>query len=125
MKLIKKQNESIEALNAKINSLQGDRVTELRRNQLKKLVGDTGTFGKSVMKQFEHMQFKDDDSFNDYLDDVQKDLDDLNQERANEGLNKLGHVPTGQKKPTENKPDALTDAEIIALAGGASTNNKE
>lgn len=120
MKLIKEQNESIKALQGQINNLQGDRVQDARRTKLKKLVENTGTFGKTVLKQFDLMQFKDDDAFEDYLDDVQKDLDDINQERANEGLKKLGEVPAGEKKksPENNQVDALSDADIVSLAGG-------
>jgi len=119
MKLLKKQNEAIESLKGRIDILQGDRVHETRRTKLKKLVENTGTFGKSVLKQFDLMTFKDDDAFDDYLDEVQKDLDDLNQERANEGLQKLGSTPPGGKKnPETQQPDVLSDADIIALAGG-------
>lgn len=127
MKLLKKQNETIEALKGQIDNLQGDRVTDARRTKLKKLVENTGTFGKSVMKQFSLMSFKDEDAFEDYLDEVQKDLDDLNQERANEGLKKLGEVPSGERKksPENQNVDVLSDSDIIALAGGApQTENK-
>lgn len=79
---------------------QGDRVADSRRKKLKKLVDNTGTFGKTVLKQFDLMAFKDDEAFDDYLDEVQKDLEELNQERANEGLKKLGEVPAGNKNKT-------------------------
>lgn len=126
MKLLKEQSEAINSLKGQIDSLQGDRVQDSRRTKLKKLVDNTGTFGKSVLKQFDLMTFKDDDAFNDFLDDVQKDLDDINQERANEGLKKLGEVPAGKKnKSPENKPvDVLSDDDIIALAGGTKKENK-
>ena len=120
MKLIKEQSEAIKSLKGQIDTMQGDRVHDSRRTKLKKLVENTGTFGKSVLKQFDLMTFKDDDAFDDYLDDVQKDLDELNQERANEGLKKLGEVPAGKKnKSPENKSvDVLSDDDIISLAGG-------
>ena len=126
MKLLKEQSEAIKSLKGQIDTLQGDRVNETRRTKLKKLVENTGTFGKAVLKQFDLMTFKDDDAFDDYLDDVQKDLDDLNQERANEGLQKLGTTPPGGKKnPETQQQDVLSDADIIALAGGTpQTTNK-
>ena len=128
LKILKKQNESIENLQKQLLSMQGDRVTETRRARLKKLVENTGTFGKSALRQFDLMQFKDEDAFEDYLDEVQKDLDDLNQERANEGLSKLGDVPggTGKKSPeSKNQPEVMSDEAIIALAGGTpKTSNK-
>lgn len=124
VKLLKEQGEAIKSLKGQLESLQGDRVHETRRTKLKKLVENTGTFGKSVLKQFDLMTFKDDDAFDDYLDDVQKDLDDLNQERANEGLRKLGNVPAGKgdKSPENNKVNVLPDEEVIALAGGTKEN---
>lgn len=120
MKLIKEQSEAIKSLKGQIDTMQGDRVHDSRRTKLKKLVENTGTFGKSVLKQFDLMTFKDDDAFDYYLDDVQKDLDELNQERANEGLKKLGDVPAGKKNksPENNSVDVLSDDDIIALAGG-------
>lgn len=126
MKLLKEQSEAIKSLKGQIDSLQGDRVHETRRTKLKKLVENTGTFGKAVLKQFDLMTFKDDDAFEDYLDEVQKDLDDLNQERANEGLKKLGEVPAGKgkKNPENDNVDVLSDDDIIALAGGTKKENK-
>lgn len=126
MKLLREQSEAIKSLKGQIETMQGDRVHDSRRTKLKKLVENTGTFGKSVLKQFDLMTFKDDDAFDDYLDEVQKDLDELNQERANEGLKKLGEVPAGKKnKSPENKSvDVLSDDDIIALAGGTKKENK-
>lgn len=80
LKLIKGQNDVIKELKGQIESMQGDRVTDSRRTKLKNLVKNTGTFGKTVMKQFDLMTFKDDGAFDDYLADVQQDLDELNQE---------------------------------------------
>lgn len=127
MKLIKEQSEAIKSLKGQIDSLQGDRVAETRRTKLKNLIKNTGTFGKSVLKQFDLMTFKDEDAFEDYLTEVQQDLDDLNQERANEGLKKLGEVPAGEKKNPENQnqPEVMSDADIIALAGGTPQQNTQ
>lgn len=126
IKLIKEQSEAIKSLKGQIETMQGDRVHDSRRTKLKKLVENTGTFGKSVLKQFDLMTFKDDDAFDDYLDDVQKDLDELNQERANAGLKKLGEVPAGKrnKSPEDKSVDVLSDDDIIALAGGTKKENQ-
>lgn len=126
MKLIKEQSDAIKSLKGQIETMQGDRVHDSRRTKLKKLVENTGTFGKSVLKQFDLMTFKDDDAFDDYLDDVQKDLDELNQERANAGLKKLGEVPAGKrnKSPEDKSVDVLSDDDIIALAGGTKKENQ-
>ena len=120
MKFLKEQSEAINTLKSQLDTLQTDRVKETRRTKLKKLVGNTGAYGKSVLKQFGFMDFKDEDAFDDYLDEVQKDLEEMNQERANEGLKKLGEVPTGKKNksPENDDVDAMSDDDIIALAGG-------
>lgn len=119
MKFLKEQGEAIKTLKSQLDTLQTDRVKETRRTKLKKLVGNTGAYGKSVLKQFGFMDFKDEDAFDDYLDEVQKDLEEMNQERANEGLKKLGEVPAGKKyKSPENENEAMSDDDIIALAGG-------
>lgn len=126
LKLIKGQNEVIKELKGQIESMQGDRVTDSRRTKLRNLVKNTGTFGKTVMKQFDLMTFKDDDAFDDYLADVQQDLDELNQERANEGLKKLGEVPTGERRsPEQQTPDVMSDEDIINLAGGTPQNQNK
>ena len=124
MKLLKEQNETIKALKGQIDGLQGDRVTEARRTKLKKLLENTGTFATRELKRFAMMTFKDDDAFEDYLDEVQKDLDAENQARANEGLKKLGEVPAvkGGKSPENQKVDELSDDDVIALAGGKKEN---
>ena len=124
VKLLREQSEAINSLRGEINSLKGDRVAETRREKLKQLVKDAGTFGKSTLKQFDRMTFKDEDEFNDYLDEVQEDLDKINQERADAGLRKLGEVPAGKgkKSPENQNIDAMSDEEIIALAGGKNEN---
>lgn len=120
MKFLKEQSEAIKTLKSQLDTLQTDRVKETRRTKLKKLVENTGAYGKSVLKQFGFMDFKDEDAFEDYLDEVRKDLEEMNQERANEGLKKLGEVPAGKKnKSLENDGvEAMSDDDIIALAGG-------
>lgn len=120
MKFLKEQGEAIKTLKSQLDTLQTDRVKETRRTKLKKLVGNTGAYGKSVLKQFGFMDFKDEDAFDDYLDEVQKDLEEMNQERANEGLKKLGEVPVGKKykSPENENVEAMSDDDIIALAGG-------
>ena len=125
MKLLKEQSDAIKALKGQIENMQGDRVHESRRTKLKKLVENTGAFGKSELRKFDLMTFKDEDAFEDYLDDVQKDLDELNQERANEGLKKLGEVPSGKrsKSPENQEVDVLADEDVIALAGGKKETN--
>ena len=127
MTLLKEQSDAIKSLNEKFASMQGSQTKDARRAQLKKLLENTGQYGKSVLKQFDFMDFKTDEDFEDYLDGVRDDLDAYNQERADQGLKKLGEVPTGGKDDKGGKGgkiEALSDEDIIALAGGSNNQNK-
>ena len=64
------------------------------------------------------MKFETDDEFNEFLSDVKEDLEQLNQERANEGLAKFGapKVDPQQTRTEPAKPKPLTDAEVEELA---------
>ena len=123
MKQIREMGNTITELKKSIDGLNGDRKKESRKERLLEVVKDTGTFGKSVMKQFNLMTFEDDDAFEDYLDSVKDDLEELNQERANAGLGKLGlaSVNAHEKPSNKDKVEALSDDEIVDLAGGKKT----
>lgn len=127
LKLIKDQNTVIKNLTDKIASLDHSRTTDTRRKKLEKLVEGTGSFGKSTIKQFGRMTFKDDDEFQNYLDEVSEDLDAINQERANSGLSKLGTIPTCENHDDKGKKDfnVLSDEDIISIAGGNITESKK
>lgn len=102
------------ALQTEILGLKSERVTDGRRDKLKALLKGKGTFGKSVLKSFDRMKFENESEFDDFYDGVVEDLAAIDQERANEGLGKLG-APTGPEHK-EDKPEVLKDAEIDALA---------
>lgn len=103
------------ALQTEILGLKSERETDGRRSKLKALLKDKGTFGKSVLKSFDRMKFENESEFDDFYDGVVEDLAAIDQERANEGLGKLG-VPTGPNRKEEGKPDVLKADEIDALA---------
>lgn len=95
--------------------MKSERETDGRRSKLKALLKDKGTFGKSVLKSFDRMKFENESEFDDFYDGVVEDLAAIDQERANEGLGKLG-APTGPNRKDEDKPDVLKADEIDALA---------
>ena len=109
-------NKKLEKQDEVIANLRKGNTTDKRRAKLEKLLKDTGTFGKRTLRQFEKMDFEDDDEFEDFLDDVKKDLDEANQERANAGLAKLGAVPSPDGGGNETKPEEITDKELDMLA---------
>lgn len=103
------------ALQTEILGLKAERETDGRRTKLKALLKDKGTFGKSVLKSFDRMKFENETEFDDFYDGVVEDLAAINQERANEGLRKLG-APTSPEHKGEEKPEVLKDKEIDELA---------
>lgn len=119
LNVIKTLSDEVKGLKGQITTLQGDRVKDTRRSKLKKLVENTGKFGKRVMKEFDALTFEDEDAFENYLEEVENDLEEMNQERADAGLDKLGVVPSPTKTNREKpKTEVLSDDEIISLAGG-------
>lgn len=113
----KKQEENIKALQAEISGIKAKTTTEKRRAILDELLKDTGTFGKRTIKSFEKMSFETEQDFEDFVSDVKEDLNQLNQERANEGLAKLGAPKVEARKPSEpEKPKPLTEEQIDDLA---------
>lgn len=100
---------------SRLDKLETDKVADTRRSRLSKLVDGAGVFATQTLRNFKKMQFNSDDEFDEYLDEIKNDLAALNQERANEGLGKLG-APGVAPKPKEDKPKPVTDAELDELA---------
>ena len=106
--------EQNKALQAEILGIKSDNVANGRRAKLKALLKDKGTFGKTVLKNFDRMKFNDETEFDDFYGGVIEDLAAIDQERANEGLSKLG-APAGPERK-DVKPEVLKDDEIDELA---------
>ncbi len=88
-----------------------------RRAKVEKMLKDTGKFGERKLRAFSRMSFEDEESFEDYLDELQEEIDEENQERSNKGLETLGNPPAGKKKGDEEN-EIMSDDEIKALAQG-------
>lgn len=95
-------------------SFKGEKVKDLRKQKLEMLLKDTGVFGTRTMKNFAKMSFDNDEEFEEYYSDVEKDLKDYNQERANVGLSSLGSLPGSKNQKVKEEP--FSDEEIAALA---------
>ena len=115
---MEQQKQLIETLKAEVDGIKTKSTAERRRAVLDDILKDTGNFGKRTMKMFERMTFEKDEDFEEFVSDVKEDLEQLNQERANEGLAKLGAPSAVTKPETEDKPKVkpLTDAEVEELA---------
>ena len=103
------------ALQTEILGLKSERENDGRRSKLKALLKDKGTFGKTVLKNFDKMKFENESEFDDFYDGVVEDLADIDQERANEGLGKLG-APAAQRKHKQEEVEVIKDNEIDELA---------
>jgi len=103
------------ALQTEILGLKSERENDGRRSKLKALLKDKGTFGKTVLKNFDKMKFDNESEFDDFYDGVVEDLAAIDQERANEGLGKLG-APAAQRKPKTEEVEVIKDNEIDELA---------
>lgn len=113
---------SISSLTERVSGMERGSLSTSRRSKLEKALKDTGRFGERRLREFDRIKdtFKDDVEFEDYLDEVVDDLEAYNQERANEGLGKLG-IPgasANDKKQLETSKDEvapLSDAEVNDL----------
>ena len=103
------------ALQTEILGLKSERENDGRRSKLNALLKDKGTFGKTVLKNFDKMKFENESEFDDFYDGVVEDLAAIDQERANEGLGKLG-APAAQRKPKKDEVEVIKDDEIDELA---------
>jgi len=103
------------ALQTEILGLKSERENDGRRSKLKALLKDKGTFGKTVLKNFDKMKFENESEFDDFYDGVVEDLAAIDQERANEGLGKLG-APAAQRNPKKDEVEVIKGDEIDELA---------
>lgn len=108
-KLLLKKLESMEA---KLEGFNADRVSASRRKEVEKLVKEAGKFGKRILKDFDGRKFKDDDEFNEYLEEIKTDCEEYAQEMADAGLEGLVGAGKGKReKPSKE----ITDDEVKAL----------
>lgn len=114
---LKELTQVVTALQGEVNTLKTGNTTNSRRAKVEKLLTDTGKFGERQLKAFSRMSFKDDDEFEDYLEDLKEDVEAENQDRADRGLEKLGNIPSPDKNGKDKKEDELmSDDEVKKLA---------
>jgi hypothetical protein len=117
-KQMQQQQQLIETLQAEVKGIKAKDVNTQRRAVLDELLKDTGTFGKRTLKNYEKMTFETDDDFNSFVSDLKEDLEQLNQERANEGLEKFGapKVDTNQQQRQQPQVKSMNETELEELA---------
>lgn len=92
----------------RVASLESEKTSDTRKRQLEKKLADTGSYGKSILKAFEKMSFKDDDDFTDYLNDVDEQVKEFKQSVGDDALKTMGTKPNGGGK----NPKQATEKEI-------------
>lgn len=106
--------KKIESLEGELTAVKAEKTSASRKDKLSAVLKDAGSYGTRTMKNFAKMKFESDDEFEDFLEDVQADLEAYNQEQANKGLGKLGGSPSLGKGA--EKSEVLTDDEVKELA---------
>ena len=100
---------------ARFAALEGEKVSNLRKAKLEALLKDTGAFGSRTLKSFSKMSFESDDDFEEFYSDVEEDLKNYNQERADAGLATLSSPPAAGSKGSGKQDEVLTDKEVEDL----------
>lgn len=106
--------DAVTALTGEVANLKKEKTTTSRKARLEELLKNTGTFGSRTLKSFSRMNFESDEEFEEFFEEIQEDLETYNQERANDGLGRLGKPSEAGGKPKDS--EVLTDDEIKALA---------
>lgn len=119
-KALKPLLDNLDGMQSEITALKNGKTTDSRKAKLEKLLKNTGKFGERTLKAFNRMSFKDDEAFEDFCDEVEADLEEENQERANRGLEKLGApAATGgaaEQRSKKNDEEVMSDDEVKELA---------
>lgn len=112
---IKELMETVKGLKGDIDQMKTGKVEDKRLAKVKEMLKDTGKFGERHLKAFKRMKFSDDDEFEDYCEELTESINEENQERANQGLEKLGTPPAPHKSKNEGE-ELMSDDEVKKLA---------
>lgn len=119
-KALKPLMDKLDGMQSEITALKSGNTANSRKSKLEKLLKGTGKFGERTLKAFNRMSFKDDDEFEDFFEEVESDLESENQERANQGLEKLGapdaFAGQANKRGSKNDEEIMSDDEVKELA---------
>ena len=104
-----------EQQDARFAAIEGKEIASNRKATLEKMLKDTGKFGERILKIFSRMKFEKDAEFDEFMEDVETDLEEWKQEQGDERVSTVTKPPGGgDGKAKKEKP--LTEAEIEELA---------
>lgn len=104
--------KTMEALSGEVSTMKGEKLRNHQKSRLEEKLKGTGLFGQRILKSYDKMNLNEEE-FDDFFEEVEADLKAYNQERANDGLSKLGKTPL---VGGGNKEEVLSDDEVKALA---------
>ena len=107
--------ETNKTLAERLAAIESGKTAESRRSQLESKLKDAPEKIKtSFIKQFDRMNFKDDEDFSSYLAEVETEVKDMVQDFANNGLKSFGSPSSGgsggnNKAATKEEAKAVVD----------------
>ncbi len=113
-----KQEEALAKQNETIANLMRGNIKEKRKAIVDAKLKNAGTLGRTYLRMFERLDIKDDNEFNEFLEQIDEDLKDYKQDVANELLAKQSPTPPvtpSKKDEEEEKVDVMSDEEIDSL----------
>lgn len=108
--------DAISALTNEVKTLKVEKVADTRRAKLESKLKDSGVFGKSKLKDFSRMMFKNDEDFEEYLSGIEDELEEYKQEYADNKLLTAGTPPGGKGGKQSKQKEVVSEDEIKALA---------
>ena len=104
----KKYRESMES---RLKQLEDEKLSTSRKSRLESLLKDSGSFGERTLKTFARMSFKDDEDFDNFLEDTKKDFESFKKEESQKALriNPLATSVDGDKIATTDEIKAIAN----------------
>ncbi len=115
-KAMKELLDAVSVLTNEVKNLKGEKIADTRRAKLESKLKDSGVFGKSKLKDFSRMTFKDDEDFEEYLSGIEDELEAYKQEYADNRLLTAGSPPGGKGGKQSKQKEVVSEDEIKALA---------
>lgn len=115
LKLIKELTDKVGGLTTELTALKSGKIKESRKEKLEKVLKDTGLYGTSILKGFDRMKFDTDEDFEEYMTDVETQVQDYKKEQKDKGLASMTKRP-GETPHFQGKE--ISDADIDRLVEG-------
>ncbi|MNY44137.1 hypothetical protein D3C86_1791390 [compost metagenome] len=105
---------STQALAKGLESIQGEKLTNTRRQQYEKaLEGTSDAFKAKALKDFGKMKFETDEEFTEFLTDTETDAADFIQEVSNNGLTNQNPVRGVKNNPGKVKEASKEEVDSV------------